>query len=79
MRKGQQNDSHLLMKFQVGIGQQEMIIQILILNAKKFSIILSRHPVTFTLINLEMKGQTWRKYLCLLGTPLNYHKTLDVY
>lgn len=46
---------------------------------QNISIILSRHIVTFTLISLKMKGQAWRKYFCLLGTPLNYHKTLDVY
>lgn len=46
---------------------------------QKISIILSRHIVTFTLIRLEMKAQAWRKYFCLLSTPLNYHKTLDVY
>lgn len=48
------------------------------IKCKKLTL-FSQDPLTFTLISLEMKGQAWRKYFCLLGTRLNYHKTLDAY
>jgi len=55
MRESKQNKSHLLTEFHMGIGQQEIITQILML-MQKISIALSRHTMTFTLIDLEAKG-----------------------
>lgn len=79
MRKGQQNGSHFAHESPDGNWSTRNYNSGTNIQCKKISIILPRQAVTFTLISLEMKGQAWRKYLFLLGTSLNYHKTLDAY
>lgn len=76
MGKGQQNNSHLLMKFQMGFGHQEIVIQILMLNEKIWhSSLKTRCDIYHYLISLEMQGQPERECLCV---PLIW-VTLDEY
>lgn len=66
MGKGQQNNSHLLMKFQMGFGHQEIVIQILMLNEKIWhSSLKTRCDIYHYLISLEMQGQPDRECLCV--------------